>query len=158
MCFSKLWIYPSSHYFNRGSYNYLYYVLPKFQHWHCEIVILFHYILFNRENVELGGGQAIVFTNDPNIVRNERDRVGQYQNSYIMLYCMSSNFKWLYENFICSFERISRRWGWLKLIRCSRIVIIIIIYLIQLSVVEPISYKSMRHPHIRVHPYMHTYK
>ena len=35
--------------------------------------------LLRRENQEMGGGQTVMFTSDPKIIRNEKDKVTQLQ-------------------------------------------------------------------------------
>lgn len=42
------------------------------------ILMIFDDFLF-RENQEMGGGQTVMFTSDPKIIRNEKDKVPQLQ-------------------------------------------------------------------------------
>ena len=42
------------------------------------ILLILDYFLL-RENQEMGGGQTVMFTSDPKIIRNEKDKVTQLQ-------------------------------------------------------------------------------
>ena len=40
------------------------------------VLMILDYFSF-RENQEMGGGQTVMFTSDPKIIRNEKDKVKQ---------------------------------------------------------------------------------